>query len=111
MPWHLLPQPFDHDDWIFELKYDGFRALANIEAGIVRLVSRKQNTFKSFPELCATMATCLQAESAVLDGEIVYLGSDGRPEFYNLMRRRLRSIFYAFDICGWTGRTCEDCRW
>jgi bifunctional non-homologous end joining protein LigD len=39
----------------------------------------------------------LKAESAVLDGEIVYLGTDGRPEFYNLMRRRTPQHFYAFD--------------
>src|SRR3954464_8126770 len=81
MPLARLPQPFDHDDWIFEVKYDGFRALAHLEAGVVRLVSRKRNMFKSFPDLCATLATCIESESAVLDGEIVYLGSDGRPEF------------------------------
>jgi bifunctional non-homologous end joining protein LigD len=98
MPLTRLPAPFDHPDWIFELKYDGFRALANVEAGAVRLVSRKRNTFKSFPDLCATMAACIQAEDAVLDGEIVYLGSDGRPEFYSLMRRRTPQHFYAFDI-------------
>ena len=44
----------------------------------MRLVSRNQNVFKSFPELCATMGGWLQAKNAVLDGEIVYLGSDGR---------------------------------
>jgi bifunctional non-homologous end joining protein LigD len=98
MPLARLPQPFDHDGWLFELKYDGFRALAHLEAGTVHLVSRKQNRFKSFPGLCSTMAACLQAESAVLDGEIVYLGSDGRPVFYDLMRRRTPQHFCAFDI-------------
>src|SRR5205807_1398428 len=43
-------------------------------------------------------------ESAVLDGEIVYLGSDGRPEFYNLMRRRTPQHFYAFDILWLDGK-------
>ncbi len=70
----------------------------------MRLVSRKRNTFKSFPDLCATLATCIEAESAVLDGEIVYLGSDGRPEFYNLMRRRTPQHFYAFDILWLDGK-------
>src|ERR1051326_9029801 len=83
MPLGRLPEPFDHQGWIFELKYDGFRALAHLENGAVRLISRNRNTFKSFSYLCAALATCMEAASAVLDGEIVYLGADGRPEFYN----------------------------
>jgi bifunctional non-homologous end joining protein LigD len=46
----------------------------------------------------------MKAESAVLDGEIVYLGGDGRPEFYNLMRRRSPQHFYAFDILWLDGK-------
>jgi bifunctional non-homologous end joining protein LigD len=98
MPLARLHQPFDHPDWLFELKYDGFRALAHLEAGGVRLVSRNRNMFKSFPDLCAAVAARIKAESAVLDGEIVYLGGDGRPEFSSLMRRRTPQYFYAFDI-------------
>jgi bifunctional non-homologous end joining protein LigD len=104
MPLARLHQPFDHPDWLFELKYDGFRALAHVADGIVRLVSRNRNVLKSFPDLCVTMAACFEAASAVLDGEIVYLGSDGRPEFYNLMRRRKPQHFYAFDILWLDGK-------
>jgi len=43
------PQPFDHPDWIFEIKYDGFRALAYIEDGESDLVSRKSHTYKIIP--------------------------------------------------------------
>jgi len=93
-----LPEPFDHPQWIFEPKLDGFRALAYAEEGKVRLVSRNGNTFKSFPDLCAALAACIEAESAVLHGEIVFLGKDGRPEFYNLMRRRSPQYFYGFDV-------------
>ncbi|HWQ56810.1 MAG TPA: hypothetical protein VN442_24195 [Bryobacteraceae bacterium] len=50
-----LPEPFDHPAWIYELKYDGFRALVYIEDGRARLVSRNGNTFKSFPELTAAI--------------------------------------------------------
>jgi len=50
MPLARLPEPFDHPDWIFELKYDGWRALAYIEAGTCRLVSRNGNAFKRFPD-------------------------------------------------------------
>src|ERR1051325_1841961 len=105
MPLARLPKPFDHQDWLFELKYDGFRALAHLEAGTVRLVSRNGNRFKSFPDLCAGIGTSLGSESAVLDGESsIYLGRDGRPEFYNLMRRRSPQHFYAFDILWLDGR-------
>jgi bifunctional non-homologous end joining protein LigD len=93
------------------LKYGGFRALRHLAAGGVRLVSQNPKGFKSFTELCATMAACIEAESAVLDGEIVYLDRDGRPQFYDLMRRRTPQHFYAFDILwldgkGLRGRGC-----
>lgn len=42
---------FDHQDWIFELKHDGFRALAYIEDGVCRLISRKDIVYKSFAGL------------------------------------------------------------
>jgi bifunctional non-homologous end joining protein LigD len=104
MPLARLGKPFNHPDWLYELKYDGFRGLAYLEAGAVRLVSRNRNAFKSFPDLCATMAACIEAESAVLDGEIVYLAQDGRPEFYSLMRRRTPQHFAAFDILWLDGK-------
>ncbi len=59
MPLARLPEPFDHPNWLFEVKYDGFRALAHLEAGALRLISRNRNGFKSFSDLCATMAACL----------------------------------------------------
>ena len=42
-------EPFDHPDWLYELKYDGFRALAFIESGSCRLVSRKAHVYQSSP--------------------------------------------------------------
>jgi hypothetical protein len=104
MPLAVFHEPVDHPDWLFEIKYDGFRALARLEAGTVGLISRNRNAFKSFPGLCVAVADGLRAESAVLDGEIVYLGRDGRPEFYNLMRRRSPQHFYAFDILWLDGK-------
>ena len=46
-----VTQPFSHTDWLFELKFDGFRALVRIEQGKCRMVSRKGNDFKSFRKL------------------------------------------------------------
>jgi ATP-dependent DNA ligase len=48
-------EAFTHPDWLFELKYDGFRALAYIEDGNCRLVSRNGNQFKSFENLSLSL--------------------------------------------------------
>jgi bifunctional non-homologous end joining protein LigD len=72
------PVPFDSDDFIFELKIDGFRALAHISSGKGELVSRNGNVFRGFAELGTWIAEHLRVESAVLDGEICCLDEDGR---------------------------------
>jgi bifunctional non-homologous end joining protein LigD len=102
MPLARLHAAFDHPDWIFELKYDGWRALAYIGGGRCRLVSRKGNTLKSFPELCASLGAAIQGP-AVLDGEIVALDAAGKPQFYELMRRK-PACFAAFDLLSADGR-------
>ena len=103
MPLARLNAPFDHDDWIFEPKLDGFRALAYIEDGQCRLISRNRNAFKTFTALCTAIASAIPHE-AILDGEIVYLGPDGKPQFYELMRRRSPQHFYTFDLLWIDGR-------
>jgi bifunctional non-homologous end joining protein LigD len=67
-------EPFSHPDWLFEVKWDGFRALLYSDQAGVRLVSRNGNTFKSFPELCEGLARDLRGRRCVLDGEIVCVG-------------------------------------
>jgi bifunctional non-homologous end joining protein LigD len=97
-----LREPFDHPDWIFELKYDGFRALAEVRSGECRLISRNQKTYKSFGQLCAELARI--SRDCTLDGEIVCVDSDGRPQFYDLLRHRSEAAFVAFDILDVDGR-------
>src|SRR5690349_13636231 len=106
MPLARLDTAFDHPDWIFEPKLDGFRALAHIENGTCRLISRNRNPFKTFPRLCSAIADTIRC-SAVLDGEIVFVGPDGQPRFYDLMRRRSPQHFFAFDLLWHDG---EDLR-
>jgi bifunctional non-homologous end joining protein LigD len=106
MPLARLQAPFDHPDWLFELKYDGFRALAYVDNGGVQLVSRKGNVYKSFANLCAALAQTLSP--AILDGEIVHLGSDGRPQFYDLLRRRSPQQFVAFDVLWHDGQDLRN---
>jgi bifunctional non-homologous end joining protein LigD len=102
----LRREAFDHPDYIFELKHDGFRALAYVDDNSTRLVSRRGNVYRSFPLLCDAIRTELKCE-AVLDGEIVCLDSEGRPQFYELLRRRGQPVFYVFDLLWLDG---EDLR-
>jgi bifunctional non-homologous end joining protein LigD len=93
-----VPEPFDSPDFIYELKYDGFRALAYVTAGEVKLVSRRGIVYKSFTSVCDEIRAVVGRHAAVIDGEIVYLDSEGRPQFYDLLRRRGDAHFVAFDL-------------
>ncbi len=89
--------PFDDPDWLFELKHDRFRSFAYLENGVCRLVSRRRNTYKSF-EVLRSALEGLRAQSAILDGEIVALDSNGVSQFKELLYRRGRAVFFAFDL-------------
>ncbi|MBV9574768.1 MAG: non-homologous end-joining DNA ligase [Acidobacteriales bacterium] len=107
-----VEQPFDGPDWLFEIKWDGYRAVSFIESGRVRLVSRNQNELTGqYPEL-HPLPKFIKAKSAILDGEVVALDEHGRSSF-SLMQQRtgIRSggrrtagrpdvpvIYYAFDL-------------
>src|SRR6266478_1240071 len=79
MPLSRRALPFDHPEWIFELKYDGFRALAVIENGRTQLISRNGHPFNSFSELSKSLTH--SAGKTVLDGEIVCLDKQGLGTF------------------------------
>jgi bifunctional non-homologous end joining protein LigD len=90
-------EPFDDPAWLFELKHYGFRSLAYLEDGRCRLVSRHRNVYKSFETLRNALAG-LRAESAILDGEVVCLDAEGCSQFKELLYRRGRAVFFAFDL-------------
>jgi bifunctional non-homologous end joining protein LigD len=108
----VVEKPFDGPEWLFEIKWDGYRAVAFIDDGSVRLVSRNQNDLTPrYPEL-RQLAKFLNAKSAILDGEVVVLDDQGRSSF-SLMQQRtgIRShgrqatprselpvLYYAFDL-------------
>jgi bifunctional non-homologous end joining protein LigD len=98
LPLSRAPAPVSHPDWLFEIKWDGFRALLYSGADGVRLVSRNGNTFKSFPSLCEGLARDLKGRRCVLDGEIACLDPNGKPQFRDLLFRRAEPVFYAFDL-------------
>ena len=90
--------PFSDPAWIFEPKWDGYRALCLIDHKSVRFMSRnKKELTKRFPEL-SIIHRAIKGESAILDGEIVGLDQKGRPCFENLQNRAKCVIaFFAFD--------------
>jgi bifunctional non-homologous end joining protein LigD len=97
-------EAFDDPAWWYELKYDGWRSLAYITGGGTTLMSRNGNPFRSFPDLASLLSLEVDAHDAVLDGEIVKLDDNGRPQFYDLMRRRGPFSFVAFDVLALNGK-------
>jgi bifunctional non-homologous end joining protein LigD len=99
-------EPFDHPDWLFDLKYDGFRAVCYVENGHCSFVSRRGNVFTRFDALCEQMASALchevmselGVEDAILDGEVITADETGRPQFYDLLRRTRSPSYVAFDL-------------
>ena len=101
-----LAQPFSDPKWLFEPKWDGYRALCYF-GDTVKYISRGKNDLtKRFPEL---QATEVKAESAIIDGEITAIDDDGLPCFDELKRTRRTCaiVFYAFDVLELNG---EDLR-
>src|SRR5690242_19548989 len=103
MPLSRRPLPFDHAEWIFELKYDGFRSLAVIQNGRTQLISRNGNPFNTFADLIKGLTLPL-AGKTVLDGEIVCLDKRGKPQFRDLLFHRSEPCFYAFDLLMYDGK-------
>ena len=92
----LVKEPFNEPDYIFELKHDGFRALAYIERGECRLVSRNLKHLR-FEALEKALAALL-AHNAIIDGEIVCLDANGVSQFNELLSRKAEPVLYAFDL-------------
>jgi bifunctional non-homologous end joining protein LigD len=75
------------DEWAFEVKWDGVRAIAFVQGGRLRLASRKARDITArYPEL-RDLARALGSSEAVLDGEVVAFDADGRPSFQRLQGR------------------------
>ncbi|MGH9515828.1 MAG: hypothetical protein ACRD3P_09160 [Terriglobales bacterium] len=105
MPLLKRPSPFDHPDWIFESKYDGFRALAVLRDGGAQLISRNAHPFASFAELGKQIGAALPGVTdTVLDGEIVCVDPSGRPQFEDLLFHRADPCFFVFDLLTRSGK-------
>jgi len=99
-----IAAPFDHPDFVFEMKYDGFRCLTYISESHCDLVSsRSSNQYKSFDSLKTALAK-LKVKNAIVDGEIVCLDSEGRSRLNLLLRHRAEPALYAFDLLWLNGK-------
>jgi bifunctional non-homologous end joining protein LigD len=117
----LIRQPFSSPEWLFELKYDGFRVLTVKQLDRVRLLSRQGNDMaEAFPELVATISN-FPADTLALDGELVVLDKQGVPQFERLCKRAFArkrwtvasadidaAAIFAFDILYLDGRDCRE---
>src|SRR5712664_2053955 len=95
-------------DWTYEVKWDGYRALAVKGPNGAQLISRNQkNLTTDYPSVVKAV-DALPIGNAVLDGEIVALDADGRPSFQALQHRRtsaLALVYYAFDLLELNGES------
>jgi bifunctional non-homologous end joining protein LigD len=91
-------KPFGGADWLFEMKYDGYRGLLHVEHGKGPLISRNGRTMKRFSALAWALVPLIDAEAAILDGEIITKDASGRPIFLDLMRRPNDASYVAFDL-------------
>jgi bifunctional non-homologous end joining protein LigD len=98
----LVREPFDHPDYIFELEHDGFRAIAYLQNGESKLVSRNQRNL-GFETLKRSLAK-LPVENAILDGEIICVDAQGVSQFNQLLSRKGEPVFYAFDLLWLDGK-------
>ena len=101
----LTKAPFDRKGWIFEIKWDGYRALA-IKDKDVRLISRNQKSFNArYPTIVSGLKK-LKGTFAI-DGEIVVLDNKGRSNFQllqNYLKTHDTPYYYVFDILFYNGK-------
>jgi bifunctional non-homologous end joining protein LigD len=104
------------DGWIYEIKWDGYRALGLKHGATTRLISRNNKDLSSeFPGVVAALRS-LEAHTALIDGEIVAIGADGRPSFQSLQHRATTTaaiVYYVYDLLSldsedWTARPLSE---
>jgi bifunctional non-homologous end joining protein LigD len=84
----LATRAFSDEDWLCEIKWDGYRVEAVVRDGTVKLWTRSLKDGETyFPNLLASPATWIDAREAIVDGEVVALDEDGRPDFSLLQER------------------------
>ncbi|WP_313001605.1 non-homologous end-joining DNA ligase, partial [Chryseobacterium gleum] len=107
----LVDKPFNNDEWIYEVKWDGYRAVAFMNDGEIELKSRNDKSFgeKFYPIYDELKKLNL---NAVIDGEIVVLTQKGTADFGRLQNWRSEAdgdlVYYVFDILWYEGKDLKD---
>jgi bifunctional non-homologous end joining protein LigD len=96
----LVKQSFSDEDYVFEVKWDGYRIIAIAKDGKVKLQSRGGEDYtKKYPSIAKAVKS-LNVD-CILDGEVVYINSEGKPDFDALQRvngQKAPVVYYAFDL-------------
>ena len=105
----LGDRPFTDEDWLFEIKWDGYRVQAILDDGKIRIYTRNGHDATTyFPRLIPPPGGWLSARDAIIDGEVVALDASGRPDFSLLQARISQSTGGRVPgIYGRTGRASE----
>jgi bifunctional non-homologous end joining protein LigD len=99
------------EGWLFEVKWDGYRAIAYVSGGDVGLVSRNGNDLtQRFPDVAKAIGKAVRTPNAVLDGEVCALNEDGRATFSAMQQGKpgTRHIYVAFDLLEVEGEPLID---
>jgi bifunctional non-homologous end joining protein LigD len=105
----VVKEPFNHPDWIFETKLDGFRAITAIDSiGKARIWSRNRLSLEPKFPMVLEAVNQLKLRSTILDGEIVALDAEGIPRFQLLQQWQKRPtapvVYFLFDLLWSDGR-------
>jgi bifunctional non-homologous end joining protein LigD len=104
-------EPFNDEDWIFEIKWDGYRAVAEVGRKNIRFYSRNGLSFERLYPAIAEEFKKIK-DDVVLDGEVVVLDKNDRPSFQKLQHysenRSLPLVYYVFDCLRYKGKDITD---
>src|SRR5260221_4431692 len=88
-------------DWVYEVKWDGYRAFGYVRGGDARLVSRNGNDLtERFPDIAKALAKAVRSPECVVDGEVCALDENGRPSFSAMQQGKPGTplVYELFDV-------------
>jgi bifunctional non-homologous end joining protein LigD len=99
------------DEWLYEVKWDGYRALGYVRGGEAKLVSRNGNDLTGrFPEIARSLARTVKSPECVVDGEVCALDENGRPSFSAMQQGKPGTpiVYEVFDLLELDGEPVLD---
>ncbi len=99
------------DDWLYEVKWDGYRALGYVRNGVAKLVSRNGNDLtERFPDVARALGQAMKSPDGVVDGEVCALDEQGRPSFSAMQQGKSGTplVYAVFDVLEIDGKPVID---